>query len=151
MTSWAGTEVTKKEENREHVEAGEKEHAKTQHSKHKKSKHHQHGKTANSHSDHDIDENKLSKYSTEGLKGVWALLKAAIARNEVRDQEDLENRLAYQKKRGGTTPCGASYAGLSMTHFLNVIEDETREMEEDMKAIEKELKKRGHKCGCKSR
>lgn len=151
VTSWAETEVAKKEETTTHVDETKKEHhAKSHHAKHKKDKHH-HGKAKTCRSDHDVDGKHLTKYTVAGLKALHGLLQAAIERNEARDPEDLENRLAYQKKRGGKTPCGASYAGLSMTHFLNVIEDETREMEADMKDIEKELESRGHKCSGKSR
>lgn len=138
MLSWSEAEVTTKENSHKVV-----------HTEHQKQAHHH--KANQERSEQDINQHNLSKYSDDCLKILVNLLEACIARNELKDTEDLEKRLKYQRTRGGTTPCGAAYSGLSMSHYLNLLEDETREMKEDVKAAKAELTKRGHKCGCKTR
>jgi hypothetical protein len=136
MTSWADEKS---------------EDMKTTQVKHKKEYKHKKHHTENARSEQDIDSRDLSKYTDKGLTTLINLFKACIARNEARDPENLRHRLDYQQKRGGKTACGTSYATLTMPEFLNLIEDETAEMERDLKDAEAELRKRGHKCGCKTR
>ncbi len=143
MLSWSEAEVAKEESEKTKT---------TQQAKHEKRKHgHKTHHMSNARSEQDIDGKNLSKYTDKGLEALINLFKACIARNDVRDPEDLERRLAYQKKRGGKTACGRVYKDLTMSEFLNVLEDETAEMERDIKDAEAELTKRGHKCGCKTR
>jgi hypothetical protein len=140
MLSWSEQEVETKKDTKttHHVKRHKKDEHKTHHMN-------------NARSEQDIDGKNLSKYTDKGLVALINLFKTCIARNDVRDPEDLDRRLAYQKKRGGKTACGRSYAALTMSEFLNVLEDETAEMERDIKDAEAELAKRGHKCGCKVR
>lgn len=140
MLSWSEAEVANKEET-----------ATTAHVVEHKKPHNKHGKTKNCRSDHDIEKKNLSKYTEKGLISLVKLLKAAVERNEIRDPEDLEHRLAYQKKRGGKTACGMLYAELTLSHYLNLLEEDTAEMIRDISDAEAELTKRGHKCGCKTR
>lgn len=100
-------------------------------------------------SEQDIDPKNLSKYTEEGLKALIDVFNACIKRNEIKDPEDIEFRLTYQRKRGGKTSKGTLYSKLTTAEFLNILEEDSAEMKRDIAAAQEELKKR--KCGCKKK